>query len=53
MKSKVTKVLVIERDGRRVSLYPGKVVESVEAYRRELKEQFNAQTVLFNIEETE
>lgn len=53
MKSKVTKILVIERDGRRGSLRPGKVVENVETYRRELKEQFNAQMVLFNIEETE
>ncbi len=53
MKSKVTKILVIEQDGRRVSLRPDKVVENVETYRRELKGQFNAQMVLFNIEETE
>ena len=53
MKSKITKVLLIEQDGRRVSLRPAKVVENVDVYRRELKEQFNAQMVLFNIEETE
>lgn len=53
MQSKITKILVIEQDGRRVSLRPGKVVAHVEVYRRELKEQFNAQMVLFNIEETD
>lgn len=53
MKSVVTKVLVIEQDGRRVSLRPAKVVDNVEVYRRELREQFNARMVLFNFEETE
>lgn len=53
MKTKITKVMIIEPDGKRTSLRPNKIVEDVEQYRKEIKEQFNAQMVLFNLEETE
>lgn len=51
MKSKITKVLLIEKDGRRVSLRPDILVEDVETYRRQLQQNSNATIVLFNIEE--
>ena len=51
MKARITKVLIIERDNRRVSLRPNIIVEDVEQYRKQLKENSNAFMVLFNIEE--
>lgn len=51
MKSKVTKVMIIEQDYKRISLRPNKIVENIEQYRSEIKEQFNARLVLFNLEE--
>lgn len=51
MRVKITKVLIIEQDYRRVSLRPDKIVDDVEAYRKQLRENSNALIVLFNIEE--
>lgn len=53
MKSKVTKVMIIEQDGKRTSLWPNKIVSDIEQYRLEVKEQFNARMVFFNLEETD
>lgn len=43
--------MIIEQDYKRTSLRPGKLVDNIEQYRREIKEQFNARMVLFNLEE--
>lgn len=53
MQSIITKVMIITADNKRVSICPDKIVADIEKYRREIKEQFNARMVLFNIEEVE
>ncbi len=51
MKSKIKEILIIEQNEKRIKLRPDKVVEDIEKYRAEVKENTNAKMVFFNIDE--
>lgn len=51
MKSKIKEILLIEQNDKRTKIRPDKVVEDIEKYRAEVKENTNAKMVFFNIDE--
>lgn len=51
MKSKIKEILIIEQNDKRTKIRPNKVVEDIEKYWAEVKENTNAKMVFFNIDE--
>lgn len=53
MKTKITRVTIVDNDGKRTSLKPNKIVDNIEEYRKSLKDKLEAKMVLFDMEEIE
>lgn len=53
MKTKITRVTIVDNDGKRTSLKPNKIIDNIEEYRKSLKDKLGAKTVLFYMEEIE
>lgn len=53
MKTKITRVTIVDNDGKRTSLKPNKIVDNIEEYRKSLKDELGAKMVLFDMEEIE
>ena len=53
MKTKITRVTIVDNDDKRTSLKPNKIVDNIEEYRKSLKEELEAKMVLFDMEEIE
>lgn len=53
MKTKITRVTIVDNDGKRTSLKPNKIIDNIEEYRKSLKDKLGAKTVLFDMEEIE
>lgn len=51
MKTKITRVTIVDDDGKRTSLKSNKIVENIEEYRKSLKNELEAKMVLFDMEE--
>ena len=53
MKTKITRVTIIDHDGKRTSLKTNKIVDNIEEYRKSVQKDFEAKMVLFDMEEIE
>lgn len=53
MKTKITRVTIVDHDGKRTSLRPNKIVDNIEEYRKSIKDELEAKMVLFDMEEIE
>lgn len=53
MKVRITRVILVMKDGSKTTIKPNKIVEDVEAYRSIQKNANNAEKVLFVMEEIE
>lgn len=53
MKTKITRVTIVDNDGKRTSLKPNKIIDNIEEYRKSLKDELGAKMVLFDMEEIE
>ena len=53
MKTKITRITIVDYDGKRTSLRPNKIVDNIEAYRKSLKDELGAKMILFDMEEIE
>lgn len=53
MKTKITRVTIVDNDGKRTSLKPNKIIDNIEEYRKSLKDELEAKMILFDMEEIE
>lgn len=53
MKTKITRVKIVDKDGKITTLKLNRIVENIEKYRKSIKDGLEAKMILFDIEEIE
>lgn len=53
MKAKITRVKIVDKDGKITTLKLNRIVENIEKYRKSIKDGLGAKMILFDIEEIE